>query len=345
MLSVVIPIYKTEKFLKRCINSILNQTLNDIEIILVDDGSPDDCPQICDEYASRYKRIKVIHKKNEGLGMARNSGIGSSSGEYITFIDSDDYIEPTYLEDLYNLAVNNNVDVCVSGGIYIDDGKKVSVRYCVSPELHNKCIEDLQEIKKFSAKVVSPNKYGKDYCSLSSCFSLFRRSLFTEKGLAFVSEKSFLSEDMEFNMKLYQECNSVYLSNIIGYHYWYNDNSLSRGNKKNRFELLIATMSILEKKLKEYRIENEEDRIAFYYWVNFEKCVNQEVRYNKLRDFTNIQQNIQKMLSDDMSIRYLNIISRNFALPKSQKLLCYMMKKKHVKNIIITLKIYNFLKH
>lgn len=345
MLSVIIPIYKTEKFLKRCVDSVLAQSLEDMEIILVDDGSPDGCPEICDEYKKRDKRIRVLHKKNEGLGMARNSGVARATGEYVTFIDSDDYIEPTYLEKLYELAIKNNVDVCVSGGIYIDNGKNLLLRYCVSPELHNKYIDNVEDVRNISAKVISPNKYGKDYCSLSSCFSLFRRTLFVEKELTFLSERSFLSEDMEFNMKLYQVCDSVYLSDVIGYHYWYNENSLSRRNKKNRFELLIKTMPILEEKLNGYGIKNEEDRIAAYYWVNFEKCVNQEVRYNKFKDFKKIQYNIKKMLSNDITIRYLKIVNENPVLPKLQKLLCYMMLKKYIKLIIITLKLYNLFKH
>ena len=92
MLSIIVPIYKTEKYLKNCIDSLLEQNLNSFEIILVDDGSPDNSPRICDEYASLDKRIKVIHKMNEGLGMARNSGIEIAQGDYITFLDSDDYV-------------------------------------------------------------------------------------------------------------------------------------------------------------------------------------------------------------------------------------------------------------
>ena len=95
--SVIVPIYNVEKYLDRCVTSIVNQTLHDIEIILVDDGSPDNCPQMCDEWAERDSRIRVVHKKNEGLGYARNSGMDLARGEYIAFVDSDDYVnENTY---------------------------------------------------------------------------------------------------------------------------------------------------------------------------------------------------------------------------------------------------------
>ena len=100
--SVIIPIYKVEKYLSRCLDSVVNQTLDDIEIVLVDDGSPDSCPEICDRYAKKDSRIKVIHKKNEGLGYARNSGMLIATGEYIAFLDSDDYVSKDMYEKVYS---------------------------------------------------------------------------------------------------------------------------------------------------------------------------------------------------------------------------------------------------
>ena len=91
--SIIVPVYNVEKYLVRCMESLLNQTLKEIEIILVDDGSPDNCPQMCDEYARRDSRVKVIHKSNAGLGYARNSGLDVAVGEYIAFVDSDDYVD------------------------------------------------------------------------------------------------------------------------------------------------------------------------------------------------------------------------------------------------------------
>ena len=102
--SVIVPIYNVEKYLDRCMQSVLNQTLKDIEIIMVDDGSPDNCPSMCDEYARKDNRIKVIHKKNGGLGFARNSGLEIATGEYVAFIDSDDFIDTSMYETLYNTA-------------------------------------------------------------------------------------------------------------------------------------------------------------------------------------------------------------------------------------------------
>ena len=109
LVSIVLPIYNVEKYLDRCIESVINQTYRNLEILLVDDGSPDDCPQKCEEWAKKDGRIKVIHKANAGLGYARNTGIENASGEYICFFDSDDYIDPSTIEKAYNTAQKLNV--------------------------------------------------------------------------------------------------------------------------------------------------------------------------------------------------------------------------------------------
>ena len=124
-ISIIVPIYNVEKYLERCIQSLLNQTLRDIEIIMVDDESPDDCPQLCDIYASQDQRIKVIHKKNEGLGYARNTGLEIASGEYIAFVDSDDYVDINMYEKLYQIAQKNNLDTVFSNFNTVDQHQNI----------------------------------------------------------------------------------------------------------------------------------------------------------------------------------------------------------------------------
>ena len=117
-ISVIVPVYKVEKYIKRCIDSILIQTFQDFELILVDDGSPDKCGQICEEYSQKDKRIVVLHRENGGLSAARNTGIEwifeNSRSQYLTFIDSDDWIHPQYLEILLQVLKKNNVAVSVA---------------------------------------------------------------------------------------------------------------------------------------------------------------------------------------------------------------------------------------
>lgn len=112
LVSVVVPIYNVEPYLHACVDSILNQTYQNIEIVLVDDGSPDNCPAICDEYASQYERVTAIHQRNGGLSIARNNGLAVSRGEYVTFVDSDDWIAPTLVERCVKLMISNSADVC-----------------------------------------------------------------------------------------------------------------------------------------------------------------------------------------------------------------------------------------
>lgn len=113
--SIIIPIYNVEKYLDRCMQALINQTLQDIEIIMVDDGSPDNCPKLCDEYAQKDNRIKVIHKRNGGLSDARNAGLEIATGEYVAFIDSDDYTSIEAYETLYNKAKETNADIVYAG--------------------------------------------------------------------------------------------------------------------------------------------------------------------------------------------------------------------------------------
>lgn len=115
MISVIVPVYNVEKYLDKCVQSILAQTYKDFELILIDDGSTDKCPLLCDEYACNYKRIRVLHKKNGGLSDARNAGTAIANGDYITYIDSDDFISEDYLENLFYLLKENNADISVTG--------------------------------------------------------------------------------------------------------------------------------------------------------------------------------------------------------------------------------------
>ncbi len=115
LVSIIVPVYKVEKYLSNCIESILLQTFKDFELILVDDGSPDNCGKICDDYARKDSRIKVIHQENGGLSVARNSAIDIAMGDYLTFIDSDDFVLPHYLEKMVNASLVNGADISVCG--------------------------------------------------------------------------------------------------------------------------------------------------------------------------------------------------------------------------------------
>lgn len=125
LVSIIVPVYKVEPYLRRCLDSIVNQTYTNLEIILVDDGSPDGCPQICDEYAAKDKRIVVIHKKNGGLSDARNAGLDICKGEYISFVDSDDWIVLNYIEVLLSINTKENADITIGNHKKVGESKEI----------------------------------------------------------------------------------------------------------------------------------------------------------------------------------------------------------------------------
>ena len=118
LVSIIIPVYNVEKYLDRCIQSVFQQSYKKLEIILIDDGSPDSCPRLCDIYGKNDKRVKVLHKKNEGLGLARNSGLALATGKYVLFIDSDDYLSEKMVEKLVYQAELMNADIVYCGYFY-----------------------------------------------------------------------------------------------------------------------------------------------------------------------------------------------------------------------------------
>lgn len=122
-ISIIVPVYKVEPYLRKCVDSILAQTFTDFEVILVDDGSPDNSGKICDEYASKDSRVRVIHKKNGGLSSARNAGIDVARGKYLGFVDSDDYIEKDMYELLYDNIVKEQADLSICGIYDVYEGK------------------------------------------------------------------------------------------------------------------------------------------------------------------------------------------------------------------------------
>ena len=210
LISIVVPIYKVEKYLNNTIKCLVNQTYSNIEIVLVDDGSPDNCPKMCDDYVKKDKRIKVIHKKNGGLSDARNVGIDNSNGKYITFIDSDDLIEKDYIEYLYELIKKYDVDLSIAPHIISLPRKEIN-------EGNN------YEEQKLDQKEAFKRLLLKEGYSVSSCGKLYNKKLFT--GVRFPVGK--LCEDNGTTYKLIDKCDFVAYGNIPKYKYIIRDESIT----------------------------------------------------------------------------------------------------------------------
>ena len=200
-ISIIVPIYSVEKYLQRCIASLRNQTFKDIEIILVDDESPDNCPSMCDEYAKADSRIKVIHKKNGGLGYARNSGLEIASGDYVAFVDSDDYVELDMIETLYQECEANKLDA-VFADFYVDgnDGFKKSPSF---EKLYvNK--EQMEELR-LDLLGAEPEFPSCSKIQYSVWRGLYSMKLIKKNNLRFPSEREYISEDIVFNLDFFTD--------------------------------------------------------------------------------------------------------------------------------------------
>ncbi|MDO4269909.1 MAG: glycosyltransferase [Eubacteriales bacterium] len=212
LISIVVPVYKAERYLKRCIESILAQTLSDFELILVDDGSPDRSGAICDDYAGKDKRIKVIHQKNGGAAKARAAGVAEALGEYLGFVDSDDWIDPDMYEFLLEKMLESDADIsqCMYWE-YDAQGRTV----CFSEE-KGRCYQRLESLQQLMVGNVS---------WMSMCMKLYRRKLFEgvplENGLR-------CGEDSMVNYYLLRKARKTVVWNNSKYHYFNNPESALR---------------------------------------------------------------------------------------------------------------------
>ena len=202
-ISVIVPVYKVEQYLDRCLNSLVGQTYGALEIILVDDGSPDSCPQMCEAWAERDPRIRVIHKQNEGLGLARNSGLAAATGDYVSFVDSDDYMDKNAYAAVMSRLMEEDPDVCYfSLSILKRDGSVVTVHNPYPRMAEN------GEIKTGLIPACFGKSLRKTYDSYilgSSWMGVYRRALLVAHDIAFKSERQFLCEDYLFTLEVVPE--------------------------------------------------------------------------------------------------------------------------------------------
>lgn len=277
MVSVVIPIYNVEKYLKNCIDSILNQSFKDFEIILVNDGSTDKSIEICNEYVKKDSRIILINKKNGGLSSARNAGLNVAKGKYISFIDPDDCISENYFNILVEKAENNNCDVIVSGYKTIPNNIEIIPSYKL-----NKILKGTDFI------LSSDNVHSKN----ELCFVwryLYRLKLIKENKILF-NEKIFIGEDVVFNLEIL--CNSgrvVAISDILYYYTTNNFNSLMRCKFKPNLEKSLIEQyerrMYLSTKYKLMDNEEYKNDLANYYINSIYRMLINNLKNSEISNF------------------------------------------------------------
>ena len=243
LFSIIVPIYKVESYLNQCVDSILSQTFQDFEIVLVDDGSPDACPSICDEYAKKDPRIKVVHKENGGLSDARNAGIAVASGEYFIFIDSDDYWDNSEaLGEIQKLIVLNCPDM-------------ITWRF-------KKYLEDRDEIVRVGQSI-EKNKQD-DFAELirtrnftvSSCNKAIKKALFDEYELKFV--KGMYSEDIEWCARLLSVVKTIIPSNLDFYVYRQRSGSITHEIGKQNIHDVRSHILFIESLAQDEKCSNKD---------------------------------------------------------------------------------------
>lgn len=227
LISIIVPVYKVENYLNRCIESIVNQTYKNIEIILVDDGSPDNCGEICESYAKIDSRIRVIHKKNGGLSDARNTGLKQAKGDYIMFVDADDYVELDGCENFVKKIFGKDIDIAMGDITRIF--KNIEYKMC----FNNDYLYQIQTgIDFFKHQLINKSM------NMASCRNIYRRSYILEKELFFLT--GILHEDEEWLPRVLLGTDKVITTGINFYKYIIREDSITqkKNKQKNAIDLL-----------------------------------------------------------------------------------------------------------
>lgn len=293
-ISIITPVYKVEDYLEKCIDSILNQTFVDFELFIVDDGSPDKCGQIADKYLERDRRVHVIHKENGGAPSARNAGIMQATGDYFYFPDSDDWLEPSYLAEMYDLAKRTGAQLVISGFTmeYYEKGK--SQAYIVSvPE---KNFDSKDKLRK------NIHNYFDNMMMAVPWNKLYDANYIRKKQILFPNMKW---DDLHFNMDVLMEIEKIAISSSSGYHFFRSRpgsetthvfDQMLYFKRKEQFMHIIDVYNCWEVKDHKYM-----SVIFGYYAGRLVQCI-QEIA---ISDCTDKRKQILKILDDELSKKAL----------------------------------------
>lgn len=327
LISIIVPIYNVEKYLNKCIDSIISQTYKNIEIILVDDGSPDNCGKICDEYAKKDNRIKVIHKENGGVSSARNVGIENSNGEWIAFVDADDWIEKEYIFSLANKAKDENADIAL----------------CTYNRVTGNIIEKINNFNKknelnaeeYLIMALNPQT-GFGYCWIK----LFKKNIIKDTRF----DRSLLvAEDALFNIQISKNINKAVVLSENLYNYRNNENSVVKKFDEKYVKKYLNAM----KKNKKYIFDNyQKDSIkqSYYNFVAFHvmliavnycyhpenKCKNKRKLLKEICEQDYFDEGIKKSNYEHLSLtRKISLFTLKHKLYILTELICEIRQKQN----------------
>jgi glycosyltransferase involved in cell wall biosynthesis len=323
-ISIIVPVYNVEKFLMRCVESLRNQILQELEIILVDDGSTDESGKICDDLERKDQRIRVIHKQNEGQGIARNSGIEIAEGKYAAFVDADDYIEAETYQYVVSQMEDCKADVGCFG--YTHDNSEGNSIY--QSKIKDSIYFEEKVKKEFALHFFGDDPMEDDMRGVSACMSVYRMELIKKHKIRFPSERKVLSEDTLFNLEFCRFAETAVSCSRVFYHYCLQQNSFSRGYSKERLGKTAEFMVILSGYAEEFGIkEQTKNRIKMVLWISLLDAVKQEVNYAKRCEYWRLRASIKEICTREYVLKLLKTFSVK-GLNKKQKIFFFCMKYK-----------------
>lgn len=321
-ISVVIPVYNVEKKLNNCLDSLAQQDFTDFEVVLVDDGSTDMSAVICDEYASKDSRFKVIHQKNQGVSCTRNNGIAAAKGKYVAFVDSDDYVDKDFLKELYRCVVDNDSDIAMCNFYQIgDDG--TTKRFMSHEFSINTCL-DRKGIEEVLYNNVFYNKNTTGYFCLWN--KIFRKDFLIENNIVMDSEMSF-GEDMLFFMNCLRFCRNIAFTDKALYYYYQGETGLFLRYRKSLInDLVKCYVSLVE----QTKPENSESADLLPLCIKYKRYIDRYIKgiidnesHNKKKLIRNVyrMKEIQQLYSifimmDENTCEKHNINIYELRLPK-----------------------------
>ena len=327
LISVIVPIYNVEKYINQCIDSIINQTYKNLEIILVDDGSPDNCGRICDEYAKKDSRIKVVHKENGGVCSARNIGMEKSTGKWIAFIDSDDWIENKYFEIILNEAKKEDVDIVICG--------------------YNKIWKN--KVEKINASGENINYNSREYLIKSlnpqTCFGFCPMRLIKKESIGDIrfNQNIVVGEDALFNIQISKNINKAVLLKQALYNYRNNSNSVVKRYDTNYADKYLDSMKlnrayIFENYIEKDVIQNYYNFVAFHVMliaVNYcyhpdNKEKNKRKLLKEICNISELKEGIEKSNYDNISLtRKITLFTLKHKIYLITEMICKFRQKQN----------------
>lgn len=334
-ISVIVPVYNVERYLERCINSLLNQTYSNLEIILVNDGSTDNSGQMCDYYKNKANII-VIHKDNAGLGMARNTGLDVATGRYIVFVDSDDYIDDDMIQSLYEEIQKTGADTCIGGF------KRV---YANHTDVFKTEILKTEYVGKEICTELLPMMFGRvegqPSVEMSVWKVMFSNDIIKKNQLRFPSEREFISEDIIFDTEYYPLSQKVCISPTVGYNYCDNEDSLTTRYNKERFKKQVILYKELEKRISDLGIlDLAIERLNATFVAIARYSIKLEVKFSGQNGRKETYKNIQNICNNETLQNVLSKQSQS-AVKFQSRIINYLIRYRMINLLVLVMMVKN----